>query len=102
MEATCRTCPFFSPAGTCREARVVVGTEIATRAPDFWCSAHPLRQRDRLAAMALQGLLAALDGPAAGGALPAQLAGDAYRIADAMLAERERLQLASLQRAERS
>ncbi len=80
-EATCSTCPFYSSGGHCRQARAISGWESAGRAADFWCSEHPLRQRDRLAAAAMVALLAA-------GKPPDEAARTAYAAADAMLAAR--------------
>jgi hypothetical protein len=51
----------------------------------WWCSEHPARQRDRLAATAMGGLVSMH-----GGAIPVgELAAFAYKIADAMLAARK-------------
>jgi hypothetical protein len=50
--------------------------------PDAWCGEHPLRQRDRLAAMAMRG------GMSSGHEVvrPGDFARYCYEIADAMLA----------------
>jgi hypothetical protein len=104
-EGTCKTCPFWdaSPAdrgdAAERECRVrspaawsVPHREAApardamwpwTRADD-WCGEHPARQRDRLAAMAMQGMLA---DPAC--IESGWVATAAYLFADAMLKARE-------------
>lgn len=67
-DATCKTCPFRevldqrredgTPEIRCHNAVAVAGWETAFHREDFWCSEHPLRQHDRLAAMAMQGILA--------------------------------------------
>jgi hypothetical protein len=92
--ATCKTCPFFSPAreatwGTCQlNPPVYVGSDCQWPAVDAteWCGSHPARQRDRLAAMFAQGMtypdrLNEED-------LDRDLAKRAYQMADAMLAAR--------------
>jgi hypothetical protein len=61
----------------------------------WWCSEHPDRQRDRLAAMAMQGAMANLEVLSRLEDEPTErfarnVAGHAYEIADAMLAERVR------------
>jgi hypothetical protein len=83
MDATCKTCPHHSPTGYCREATSTFAAESTS--PEFWCSAHPLRQRDRLAAMALPAVIAGL--PNGEWSSPESTARAAYEIADAMLAE---------------
>jgi hypothetical protein len=71
IAATCETCPFWqltpaapgemraTPAGVCHHALsgAILDADLH-RFADWWCSEHPLRQRDQLAAMAMQGLLA--------------------------------------------
>jgi hypothetical protein len=122
MEATCKTCPFWGPFAACNSKGVPVEPTTGTcrrnppvpmmtesggdhpelthenpEVPDFWfCGEHPLRQRDRLAAMAMQGLLAApsfyWDHEIATSGIPFRevIAVNAYDIADAMLAARAR------------
>jgi hypothetical protein len=93
-EATCKTCPFWEPIavqttatdkGFCHHVKANIEAE-PTRWETWWCSEHPLRQRDRLAAMAMQGLNAA-------GWTQDMTSGDladiAYSQADAMLAARK-------------
>jgi hypothetical protein len=105
-DATCRTCPFWAAdppdrqAGLVRECRrnaprPFLGSAIledadcasfpVTPAED-WCGEHPLRQRDQLAALAIQGLFAR---PLNSGC--ANVAREAYAFADAMLAERAKV-----------
>jgi hypothetical protein len=87
--ATCETCPYWqeiAPArgygGQCHHA--ANGFEASSVAT-WWCSEHPARQRDRLAATAMGGLVSVH-----GGAIPAdELAAFAYKVADAMLAARK-------------
>ena len=96
--ATCETCPYWTEidlpgvaakgeeccrVGHCHH----VANEVNERNYldyNWWCSEHPDRQRDRLAAMAMQGLvtdhLIGTD----------EAAVRAYLFADAMLAERVR------------
>ncbi len=99
-EATCRTCPFASPGDApdaagrprvlCHHATVTVGEAEPLRLEEWWCSEHPGRQRDRLAAGFARAIVAKFREAAdAAGAAPA-IAEDAYILADAMLAERER------------
>jgi hypothetical protein len=100
--ATCKACPFWEPpkdgagpSGYCHHARsyLVAGDTVRTFA-DGWCSEHPLLQRDRLAAMAMQGLVACEDalssyaGPDGTRPYRVRVALLAYEIADAMLAAR--------------
>jgi hypothetical protein len=116
-EATCRTCPFWAAdpgdreePGIRRECRrnppPPHGHDIAEEpvsdddwaafsvtASGNWCGEHPLRQRDRLAAVAMQGLLAAKFWECIGGNptdRDRMLARRAYQFVDAMLAEGER------------
>jgi len=94
-DATCKTCPHWAPAcrdpgalnGECRNVEALRFRHTETTR-DYWCSEHPALQRDHLAAMAMQGLLACgLHVP--NGPDPATfLVDQAYRIADAMLATR--------------
>lgn len=93
--ATCKTCPFWErdPAndrpgiGYCHHALTAADdTNESARYEQFWCSEHPLRQRDRLAAMAMQGFLASLTDPNFDPDPPG-VARMAYRVADAMLTE---------------
>jgi len=99
--ATCETCPYWTEidlpgvaakgeeccrVGHCHH----VANEVNERNYldyNWWCSEHPDRQRDRLAAMAMQGLAAGQYGM---GYDTEALAIRAYRLADAMLAERVR------------
>lgn len=88
-DATCSNCPWWemkpdqSDVGRCHHGSV---HQLDSVYRDFtwWCSEHPLRQRDRIAEMAMQGLCADpnIDSP------PKQVAEAAYKVADAMLAER--------------
>jgi hypothetical protein len=115
-DATCKTCPFFDYSTNedggsrdfqCRrEPKRYISAEQSLAggpvawwppvSPDDWCGEHPLRQRDRLAAMAMQGILASAphwcDADALKAGYPPKeiVAVNAYEIADAMLAERER------------
>jgi hypothetical protein len=101
-EATCKTCPAFGPysyrpeIGTCRlrpptvvqwptttERDETLTHENPEVAASWWCSEHPLRQRDRLAAMAMQATITAQ--PEWG---TADITEFAYLVADAMLAAR--------------
>jgi hypothetical protein len=96
-DATCETCPFATPwnASAAGVARIIChhaamaaefcGDDEPARTETWWCSEHPLRQRDRLAAMAMQGLMAA---GWAQDASAGDLADVAYGQADAMLAAR--------------
>jgi hypothetical protein len=111
-DATCKTCPFWGPyaesnargerveprLGTCRlrpprpmpdDEPDDGGQRFTHENPEvvdfWWCSEHPARQRDRLAAMAMQGILAH-GGPKGEPAIIAKLA---HQVADAMLAARE-------------
>lgn len=103
MDATCKTCPFWEKTnakrpgsaldvqGLCHHASKDAGSEPSIFAGSWWCSEHPLRQRDRLAAMAMQGILAGLPTPHGQAKLPfgesaRSFAAQAYEIADAMLA----------------
>jgi hypothetical protein len=112
-EATCKTCPFWGPMAECnsRGERVEPTTGTCRRHPPrpmmtgsggdhrelthenpevaefWWCGEHPLRQRDGLAAMAMQGILACDDGEGATFE-PEQVARSAYQAADAMIAAR--------------
>jgi hypothetical protein len=96
MEATCKTCPFWdrlsSTTGCCRRNAPRPAPLPVDREPYApvmeemaWCGEHPLRQRDRLAAMAMQGSMAATG---IQNWTAQSIAEDAYRIADAMLAAR--------------
>jgi hypothetical protein len=104
-EATCRTCPFFVPysfesgIGTCRRepprpmmTEPVEGEQSLTHenpevAPFWFCGEHPLRQRDRLAAMAMQGILASGGAKDRGGSYDFEsMAVSAYYMAEEMLA----------------
>jgi hypothetical protein len=108
-DATCKTCPFFASylgaaedarLGTCRRSPPVplmtasggdhpeLGSENPEVSSAWWCGEHPLRQRDRLAAMAMQGWLASWPAKTWLAGEPTQLAEHAYRVADAMLAAR--------------
>lgn len=107
MTPACSTCPFWECPDADRkdapERRCIVRSPAAytSRLPDagpprnaVWpwtlrdesCGEHPARQRDRLAAMAMQGIVT-FNGNVDRVDL---LARDAYEIADAMLAEREK------------
>jgi len=94
MDATCSNCPFWA-APSQREQG------LCQRLPPQWaavadtfaqpltsscesCGEHPLRQRDRLAAMALPAVIREMWGEPDGSK---GIAGCAYQIADAMLAE---------------
>lgn len=87
-DATCKTCPFYQPVdgdrGYCHHAATLATPEDIRPRPDWWCSEHPLRQRDRLAAMAMQGL-ATRDRLEMAVPSPWLIAERAYEIADAMI-----------------
>jgi hypothetical protein len=113
-EGTCKTCPFWGPyaesnargerveprLGTCRlrpprpmpdDEPDDGGQRFTHENPEvvdfWWCSEHPARQRDRLAAMAMQ---ADLTGCAGRGSWDFKgIAERAYVVADAMLSARE-------------
>ena len=86
--ATCETCPYWQEIKPPLDTRIRVGhchhvaNEYTPLDHNWWCSEHPDRQRDRLAAMAMQGLvtdhLIGAD----------EAAVRAYMFADAMLEER--------------
>lgn len=94
-EATCKTCPFWKGSGDedgvseCRRSAPGAGVGYPDIFPDVhaddWCGEHPLRQRDRLAAMAMQGMM--YPDRLIEAEVDADLARRAYEIADAMLAE---------------
>jgi hypothetical protein len=98
VEATCRTCPFGREASSPKwheyEYECRRKPPIAALADDwpplvmgtYWCGDHPLRERDKLAATAMQGLVTGN----ASGASAEECAHESYRIADAMIAERRR------------
>lgn len=110
MDATCKTCPFWhgiesSTAAACSRNPPIgertkdgPGGRWPWTGPRDWCGEHPLRQRDRLAAMAMQGLVTDPSGlPGFGGVDPdadrtlgygERVARAAYSVADAMLASR--------------
>lgn len=93
-DATCETCPWWVfdsnsggdvDVGYCHH---VSATNVSMRfATSWWCSEHPLRQRDRIAEVAVQGLLA-YSHTGRPHNCAASLARAAYEMADAMLAER--------------
>ena len=102
-DATCKTCPFWQertgrPEGDDRDGyglchHVHAHAEFeAWRYGDWWCSEHPLRQRDRLAAMAMQGIMANTEVLSRleedDRVFADEVAGLAHQIADAMLAAR--------------
>lgn len=100
-EATCKTCPFWERTddhgGSCRRHAPQMAPE-GNDEPwpprmliDEWCGEHPLRQRDRLAAMAMQGL-STMEAVLGAIQTPEAIARDAYAIADAMLAEAAKAQ----------
>jgi hypothetical protein len=107
-DATCKTCPFWECSDADRKdaserrcrVRSPAARSVAHRAEaqahdavwpwtkdDEWCGEHPARQRDRLAAMAMQGL-ATMDAVCGALRTPEAVARDAYAIADAMFAAR--------------
>ena len=103
MDATCKTCPMWtahrtldaldndtgpSGIGTCHHVSAIGDPEGMTRQEAWWCSEHPLRQRDRLAAMALHSMAEDLYPAAVDAACAKDIAQAAYRLADAMLAAR--------------
>lgn len=117
MDATCETCPFYGGRrdkldGTCHRNPPVFMPNVPYGAdgeaegvfpyvyPTGYCGEHPLLQRDRLAAMAMQGLIVDPDGfQGFGGFDPdadrsisygERVSRAAYAIADAMLAERNK------------
>ena len=102
-EATCKTCPFWSVEDekradlSGRECRRLAPPAFITESdtggldsgwpvtlPTDWCGEHPLRQRDRLAAMAMQAII----GDARTNINERDVALCAYLYADAMLAAR--------------
>jgi len=95
-EISCKTCPFFRPAtddasgesGVCHYA--LGGSYDTLVTIDWFCSAHPQSpgQRDRIAEIAMQGLLADEHGERGGTYRPDILAKRAYAFADAMMALR--------------
>jgi hypothetical protein len=98
MDATCKTCPFFyeiaSGSGECRRSPPkrddMDAPDFAPTADSHWCGEHPLRQRDRLAAMAMQGIMSSLPTGYENATLPygdsaCAFASQAYEIADAMI-----------------
>jgi hypothetical protein len=95
----CATCPFsekLSTGATDNTACHLGRFADEPRHPStWWCSEHPLApgQRDRLAAMAIPGLVTCVDSVDSYTGIrnlwaPNQVARRAYAIADAMLAER--------------
>lgn len=102
-DATCKTCPFWERdpyndrpgRGYCHHSLTAADdTNESARYEQFWCSEHPLRQRDRLAAMAMQGWIASYPEKQADfvslaecRAAMVDLAAASYAAADAMLAE---------------
>jgi hypothetical protein len=115
-DATCKTCPFWdatpadragevgarechvrSPAAFTVRCGGLPGEEPSGRErdarwpwtePDNWCGEHPLRQRDRLAAMAMQAAIPATLVTVAQGEPDAlvRLAIQSYAVADVMIA----------------
>jgi hypothetical protein len=106
-DATCKTCPFWECSDADRKdaserrcrVRSPAARSVAHRAEaqahdavwpwtkdDEWCGEHPARQRDRLAAMAMQGWLSSW--PDHHTEAPERIAKVAYAVADAMLAAR--------------
>ena len=93
--ATCETCPYWQEIKPPLDTRIRVGhchhvaNEYTPLDHNWWCSEHPDRQRDRLAAMAMRGLAVRdrLDGGVPSGR---SISAFAYEIADAMLAERKK------------
>lgn len=94
-DATCKTCPFWQrrdgdaisgvpDPGYCHHVHANAESDPQRRG-DWWCSEHPGRQRDRLAAMAMQGLVACSTVNASND----DIARSAYDLADKMLAARE-------------
>jgi hypothetical protein len=78
-----------SKYGPCHLASTQSGsTDDFQPREDWFCSEHPLLQRDRLAAMAMQGLLASLGSDRL---VPDAMAHDCYLAADALLAERTKV-----------
>jgi hypothetical protein len=92
--ATCETCPYWQEIkpleqhlkiGRCHHAALAPVEQNGLFDFNWWCSEHPARQRDRLAATAMGGLVSVH-----GGAIPVdELAAFAYKVADAMLAARK-------------
>lgn len=99
-EATCGTCPFWHGNETSTSAVCARSAPRATGkpTPDLgawpwtqprdWCGEHPSRQRDRLAAMAMQGLVSTETEDSGWMNAESRLASRSYAIADAMLAAR--------------
>lgn len=90
MDATCKTCPFYGGWNAhswfweCRHEPC--GVRHDRNPESWWCSEHPLRQRDRLAAMFAAGSLA--DGWTPD--RPEKWAARYYALADALIAEAAR------------
>ena len=94
-EAICGTCPFWVELpgrpegkdhggyGNCHHV-IAAAEEEPSRYGNWWCSEHPLHQRDRLAAMALTAVIREMWGEPEGSRAVAECA---YQIADAMLVE---------------
>ena len=87
-EPTCQTCPFSAGEprtrgrGTLQYIECRTGSRPRPVTVGYFCSQHPGRQRDRLAARAMQALMSR---PSGWG--PEDAARIAYRTADAMLRE---------------
>jgi hypothetical protein len=89
-DATCKTCPLWQKAGEeygyCHHISVVHAEDNGVGS-DFWCSEHPLRQRDRLVAMAMQAVESSnLDNEVS--LTSVEVAERAYLIADEMIKRR--------------
>jgi len=83
-DLSCATCPFWTN-NYCHHVSNATDSAVS---PMWWCSEHPLApgQRDRIAEMAMQGLLAGE--PEQEIYPPLMIAKRAYNIADAIIAER--------------
>jgi hypothetical protein len=90
MDATCATCLYWVPSEEVQDSKGTnvlgdchagIGGDIdVRREATWWCSEHPLRQRDRLAEKMLVALITL--GRAA---YPLDVAKEAYELADGMI-----------------
>lgn len=95
-DVSCATCPFWASfqtdagvEGKCHHALNALSGDRVNTGHSWWCSNHPLApgQRDRIAELAMQGLLAGDTEP--GGSVTIQATAEiAYNVADAFMAER--------------
>ena len=104
MICTCENCPFweatsregYEDRGVCHHAANDNQDGDPVRRKTWWCSEHPFLQRDRVALVALQGILASLPTSSLEqahkpfGPFAAILTTQAYEFADAVMAGRVR------------